>query len=589
VPAFSSADLSALWQREYRPILYFTFLLLIGLAWNGGALWDQDEAAYAGFAKRMLDSGNWLIPDFIWSEPHRKPPLHFWHIALSFKLFGVNTFALRLPSALFLWASYLLVYGWVRRALHAQTALLTVMVLSTTLLLSVLGKVSVTDSTLLFFETACAVALWHVLYRPGSRRWVWIFWGALAMALLVKGPPVLLFTGVLLPLLWFHPQRQNLWALKPWWYGPLALLPFAAWAYLTVQQDGGALLQWLLDWYVVKRIGGSVFGQSGPPGTHVLYLALSFLPWILFLPGAIKMGWQALKQRQHPLFFAAAWAVAGWLLWEFSPSKLPVYTMAAQVPLALFVAQAAEGHRRLRLVTALACGLQVLLWGLILPLSEPMRNVMKQVSEEVRKNAEPGTTVYLAHQRFRPPSLPYYLEQAGMKPVAQRDLQQLVQRAYEQEAAAFLLSDTQAELLKPLLPDTNLHTVSAPLWALALSNRYHIWSKPENPQAAADSSLPPVRPLPFSHYLRQALQDTARLQSLYTRAGERGMTALHFLYREAAWLQETDFLKADYVRHARAYPLHRAAVERRAKAQGVTWDEQVRREAEQVVEGRWVR
>ena len=242
MPAFSSAALSALWQREYRPVLYFTFLLLIGLVWNGGALWDQDEAAYAGFAKRMLDSGNWLIPDFIWSEPHRKPPLHFWHIALSFKLFGVNTFALRLPSALFLWASYLLVYDWVRRALNAQTALLTVMVLSTTLLLPVLGKVSVTDSTLLFFETACAVALWHVLYRPGSRRWVWIFWGALALALLVKGPPVLLFTGVLLPLLWLHPQRQNLWALKPWWYGPLALFPCAAWAYLTVQQDGGTLL-----------------------------------------------------------------------------------------------------------------------------------------------------------------------------------------------------------------------------------------------------------------------------------------------------------------------------------------------------------
>ena len=42
------------------------------------------------------DYGNWICAD-IWLH---KQPLFLWQIALSFKLFGVSLFALRLPSVL---------------------------------------------------------------------------------------------------------------------------------------------------------------------------------------------------------------------------------------------------------------------------------------------------------------------------------------------------------------------------------------------------------------------------------------------------------------------------------------------------------
>ena len=81
---------------EWKTILVFVALTAIVFVNNGKiSLWDQDEAAYAGFAKRMIETHNYIVPDFTWSEPHRKPPLHFWLIALSYKIFGVNTFALR--------------------------------------------------------------------------------------------------------------------------------------------------------------------------------------------------------------------------------------------------------------------------------------------------------------------------------------------------------------------------------------------------------------------------------------------------------------------------------------------------------------
>ena len=61
------------------------WLLLVGvfLAFNlllfnhDISLWDDDEAAYAGFGQQTLASGDWVNPRSLWADIHRKPPLHF--------------------------------------------------------------------------------------------------------------------------------------------------------------------------------------------------------------------------------------------------------------------------------------------------------------------------------------------------------------------------------------------------------------------------------------------------------------------------------------------------------------------------------
>ena len=78
-------------------------------------LWEQDEAAYAGFAYNMLEKDNYVIPDFEWSWPHRKPPFHFWLIAASYSLFGYNEFATRIPSVLAILTSLFLLYFFTKR------------------------------------------------------------------------------------------------------------------------------------------------------------------------------------------------------------------------------------------------------------------------------------------------------------------------------------------------------------------------------------------------------------------------------------------------------------------------------------------
>lgn len=351
--------------KPYIPAIYFLFIAFILFSNNGNvSLWDQDEAAYAGFAKKMVSSGDWSVPEFMWSEIHRKPPLHFWNICLSYKLFGINEFSVRFPSALFTFLTYLFIYFAGRSLFGEKMAFFGAVVLSTSLFIPSLAKVSVTDATLLFFSTVCAFALLYILQKR-SLYWSIIFWTAFSLALLTKGPPILLFTGVLIGIIiLLHPDRKNLVVLHPWFFLPVACLPLFLWGYYVSQKDEGAFIKWMLDWYVFKRISGSVLGQTGPPGTHLLGLAIFFLPYFMFFPKAF---WNSIsgifKKDKGIIFFLSAWFIAGWFLYEWSPSKLPAYVIAAHVPLAILIGKNVDECRK---TMALPQSSLIIIHGLIM-------------------------------------------------------------------------------------------------------------------------------------------------------------------------------------------------------------------------------
>ena len=456
---------------------------------NEGALWDEDEAAYAGFAQTMLRTGDWTVPDFPWSEIHRKTPGHFWAVAVSFKLFGTNEFALRLPSVL----SVLLTIGGLfffgKKIWGKEVALAASLVLSTTLLLPQLGKIAFTDAGLLLFETHAALALLLFLQKP-SWKWNLLLWASVAGGLLVKGPPIaVLVGGMWLLLAVFHPERKRLIGTHPWLFGPLAALPLVWWAWACTQQDGGQLIGFLWDWYVARRVSGSVLGQTGWPGYHLLILLGSFLPWMTYLPGALARLATGVRRRDNFDLELFAWLAFGWLFYECMSSKLPTYSLAAQPALAVLVARQLLTADRpdyrwaiwdrgaavffLLLSLALAMAIQVfayqklgmmagmtrtipttmllwisafiavvgvymntplrfqlahgsmlafgagtsfLLWLSVMPLVEksPLKGTKSVVRSAVRAVGDPKQTtgmVYLSDNRWRQPSLVFYLRQ----------------------------------------------------------------------------------------------------------------------------------------------------------------------------------
>src|SRR5689334_17376716 len=82
-------------------LLFASFNVFVGL--NETRIDDSDEARYGVSAYEMVQSHSLVVTTYAGVPEYwnLKPPLGYWLIALSFYLFGVSPFTLRLPAALF--------------------------------------------------------------------------------------------------------------------------------------------------------------------------------------------------------------------------------------------------------------------------------------------------------------------------------------------------------------------------------------------------------------------------------------------------------------------------------------------------------
>ena len=84
---------SALWVAVISGVAFFWGLADAGLV-------DETEPLFAEAARQMYETGDWITPYFNGEPLFDKPPLIYWLIVLGFRIFGVNEWAVRLPSAL---------------------------------------------------------------------------------------------------------------------------------------------------------------------------------------------------------------------------------------------------------------------------------------------------------------------------------------------------------------------------------------------------------------------------------------------------------------------------------------------------------
>lgn len=216
-------------------------------------------------------------------------------------------------------------------------------ILSSNFLVLALGKVGITDGALLFFELAAMLAFWKIM-EGESKKHALVFWTAIAFGLLMKGPPIAMLTGLaFLITLTIHPHRSRVWSLMPWFGFPACLLPLLVWGYFSWQHDGGLLINRLIDWYILQRIGLGATNEvqqtwSQPFGFHFAILLLAFMPWWGFFGSAIKQGVRSIQSKSPNAFFFIAWLIAGWLVYELFSSKLPAYAIAAHPAIAIGLA-----------------------------------------------------------------------------------------------------------------------------------------------------------------------------------------------------------------------------------------------------------
>lgn len=330
-------------------IAVMAIVLALGFLGTRG-IWDPDEGRYTNVALNMLDSGDWLNPRRNDEVGHwTKPPLTYWAIASSVRVFGQNTFAARLPSAL----AYLLCVwlAWrIARRLAPGSEAAAAAAYATMVFTVGAAQLITTDYVL----SACTgVAMWaFVEARFAStshpRRWTALMWAAFALAFLAKGPPALIHLLAALAFDQLMPakRRTRVFRLS----GLLLFLLLALPWYVAVIVDHPGLFRHFIGDEVVNRVTTNDFGRNGEwygwlkvYGPTLLLGTLPWTPvllrWMRRLPDRLR-AWRDASQRENdaPTLLLALWVLLPLLVFCVARSRLPLYVLPLFLPLAAIVA-----------------------------------------------------------------------------------------------------------------------------------------------------------------------------------------------------------------------------------------------------------
>ncbi len=280
-------------------------LLYLGAS-VGPALYDQNEAQYAGAVREMmnrpqdylpatrerLERGHWYLPTNDGIPRLQKPPLVYWLLMASMRVCGVNEFGARLPNAvctlLWFWATFLL--G--RRVAGAAFGRAGAMILATMAGTFIFSHLVAPEPFLAAFLTLTFWCFLGACQEPGrAGRWMFFAWVFMGLGACSKGLHGALYPLAVAGLLaWRHPGTRPVW--KKLWQ-PAGWLTFLAilipwYAVIAVRFPG-----FLHDQLINEQLGHVINRRYPPDSNRVPFLVfwlehlVFFLPWTFFIPAAV--------------------------------------------------------------------------------------------------------------------------------------------------------------------------------------------------------------------------------------------------------------------------------------------------------------
>jgi len=311
---------------------------------GGRAVIDYDEGHYSQVALQMVERGDWVTPYDNGVRFIEKPPLMYWLSAAAFLAFGINEFALRLPTALGVIALVWIVMRMARRAAGDRAAAIAGLATAFSAGAYLFTREALHDIWLVLFVALAMYAFleWYLDPRHPLGRAL-LFYASLAGAVMTKSLVGVAFPVGIVVLFFLLARERPKWRTLHVLPGALLFLVLAVpWHWLAAVRNAGFLWSFFVNEQFLRFIG-----KHDPPIVWsvplLTFWALNlvwFFPWTVFLPAAIAAGRKPADSNQGTLI-KLAWAWAAVILGFFTVSgRLEHYVFPALPALALLVALA---------------------------------------------------------------------------------------------------------------------------------------------------------------------------------------------------------------------------------------------------------
>ncbi len=318
---------------------------------------DRDEPRFAQATKQMLGSGDFVAIRFQTEARNKKPVGVYWMQASAVTVgewLGVSEartkiWLYRLPSLFGAIATVVFTW-WAARALVCEgAALIAALFMASTILLGVEARLAKTDAVVTATVTVAMGVLARLWMTRGkellsaARLWglAAIFWAALGIGILVKGPITPMVPAFAALALGLYARSAGwLKGLKPIVGILLCVAIVSPWFYLIMEATQGEFLRDSLGADMMSKVQSGQEAHGAPPGTYLLAFFVTAWPMSPLAALAVPFAW---KMRRDPaVAFLLAWIIPVWLLFELVPTKLPHYVLPAYPAIAILTAYALE-------------------------------------------------------------------------------------------------------------------------------------------------------------------------------------------------------------------------------------------------------
>jgi len=357
-------------------LLWLAVIGIIFINLGHGPLTDLDEGAFSEASREMLERGDWISPWLLDQPRFDKPVLIHWLQMASMSVFGITTFAARLPSALatLIWIGTIGALAYRVSKKLGQNAdpkdsyFWAIIISTTSIGIPAIGRAATADALLNALLALGLFCIWQFFFEARQKKWSRAAALCLALGLLTKGPIaflVLSVSSLFAALGVALNQTEHLSGGKflfratdlaksviaqLWRFAadPLAWLILLAtslpWYILQYQAQGEAFIQGFFGTHNIGRFVSTMHGFSSGPWYYPAWTVIAMLPWLpLLVWWVLDSNDKRLLFRCELLMFSGVFLFV-MIFFSLSATKLPHYGFYGLSGLITLIALSAGQH-----------------------------------------------------------------------------------------------------------------------------------------------------------------------------------------------------------------------------------------------------